>query len=151
MTATLVLALPDFEDEFVIEADAFGTIIGAVLSQKGRPLAFLSKGLNESKKSWSTYEKEMLAILEAGLLRSQGRDSIMVIVDRLSKYAHFIALGHPYSAKEVTEAFIRGIVRLHGIPELIVTNRDHIFVSSFWRELFKLHGTKLKMSSAYHQ
>ncbi|PKI76436.1 hypothetical protein CRG98_003156 [Punica granatum] len=65
MTATSVLALPDFEDEFVIEADAFDTGIDAVLSRKGRPLAFLSKGLNESKKSWSTYEKEMLAILEA--------------------------------------------------------------------------------------
>ncbi|PKI77669.1 hypothetical protein CRG98_001952 [Punica granatum] len=65
MTATPVLALPDFEDEFVIEADASGTGIGVVLSQKGRLLAFLSKGLNKSKKSWSTYEKEMLAILEA--------------------------------------------------------------------------------------
>ncbi|PKI60699.1 hypothetical protein CRG98_018946, partial [Punica granatum] len=50
---------------FVIVADASGTSIGAVLSQKGRPLTFLSKGLNESKKSWSTYGKEMLAILEA--------------------------------------------------------------------------------------
>ncbi|PKI61845.1 hypothetical protein CRG98_017743 [Punica granatum] len=53
-------------------------------------------------------------------------------------------------AREVAEAFVRGIVRLHGISESIVTDRDRIFMSSFWRELFKLHGTKPKMSSAYH-
>ncbi|PKI60698.1 hypothetical protein CRG98_018945 [Punica granatum] len=85
-----------------------------------------------------------------GLPRSQGRDSIMVLVDRLSKYVHFIALGHPYSAKEVAKVFVQGIVQLHRILKLIVTDRDLIFMSSFWREVFKLHGTKLKMSSAYH-
>ncbi|PKI76206.1 hypothetical protein CRG98_003433 [Punica granatum] len=52
--------------------------------------------------------------------------------------------------KRIAEVFIRGIVRLHGIPESVVTDRDRIFMSSFWWELFKLHGTKLKMSPAYH-
>ncbi|PKI56536.1 hypothetical protein CRG98_023062 [Punica granatum] len=54
------------------------------------------------------------------------------------------------TGKRIAEVFIRGIVRLHGIPESVVMDRDRIFMSSFWRELFKFHGTKLKMSSAYH-
>lgn len=65
MSSTPVLALPNFDDEFVIETDASGLGIGAVLSQQGRPIAFLSKGIATTKQGWSIYEKEMLAILEA--------------------------------------------------------------------------------------
>lgn len=65
MSSTPVLALPNFYEEFVIETDASGNGIGAVLSQNGRPIAYMSKGISETKKSWSIYEKEMLAILEA--------------------------------------------------------------------------------------
>lgn len=65
MSSTPVLALPDFDDDFVIETDASGLGIGAVLSQKGRPIAFMSKGIAATKQTWSIYEKEMLAILEA--------------------------------------------------------------------------------------
>lgn len=56
-----------------------------------------------------------------GLPRSHDKDSIMVVVDRMSKYAHFVPLSHPYSSKDVAKAFIHGIVKLHGIPELIVS------------------------------
>lgn len=65
MSSTPVLALPNFEADFTIETDASGTGIGAVLSQGGRPIANISKGLGGRKRAWSTYEKEMLAILEA--------------------------------------------------------------------------------------
>lgn len=85
-----------------------------------------------------------------GLPRSKGKDTILVVVDRMSKYAHFIALSHPYTAKDVADVFVRNVVRLHGIPKTIVSDRDRIFVSVFWRELFKMLGTQLKMSSAYH-
>ena len=64
MTSTPVLALPNFSEEFVIETDASSLGIGAVLSQNGRPIAYLSKAISEKKKAKSTYEKEMLAILE---------------------------------------------------------------------------------------
>lgn len=75
---------------------------------------------------------------------------MLVVVDRLSKYSHFLLLKHPYTAKSVAELFVREVVRLHGIPMTIISDRDPIFVSHFWLELFKLQGTQLNMSSAYH-
>jgi len=85
-----------------------------------------------------------------GLPTSGGKNTIFIVVDRLSKSAHFLALAHPYTAKIVAEKFVDGVVKLHGMPRSIISDRDPIFISHFWREFFKLSGTKLKMSSAYH-
>lgn len=85
-----------------------------------------------------------------GLPRSQGKDSILVVVDRLTKFAHFIGLKHPFSAQTVAAEFVKEIVRLHGFPNSIISDRDKLFMSIFWRELFRLHATSLKRSTAYH-
>ncbi|CAJ2662808.1 unnamed protein product [Trifolium pratense] len=85
-----------------------------------------------------------------GLPKSKGYEAAMVIVDRLSKYCQFVPLKHPYTARNLAEIFVKEIVRLHGIPMSIVSDRDPIFMSHFWRELFKLQDTYLKFSSAYH-
>ena len=65
MTFTPTLAMPNFNEPFVIESDASGAGIRAVLTQQGRPIAFMNRALGITKQSWSTYAKEMLAIVQA--------------------------------------------------------------------------------------
>ncbi len=77
-------------------------------------------------------------------------DSIMVVVDRLTKIAHFIPTITTVTAYGVAELFMREIFKHHGIPREIISDRDRKFVSEFWTILFKLCGTKIKLSSAYH-
>lgn len=74
----------------------------------------------------------------------------MVVVDRFSKYSHFIALKHPFTAFGVAKTFMQQIYRLHGLPTAIVSDRDKIFLSNLWQELFKLADVQLRMSLAYH-
>lgn len=74
----------------------------------------------------------------------------MVVVDRLTKYAHFIALAHPYHAIDVAQAFLDHVYKHHGLPQNIITDRDPIFTSRFWQELMQKMGVKLNMSTAYH-
>jgi len=85
-----------------------------------------------------------------GLPPSQGCTVIMVIVDRLSKFGHFIPMRSDFNNKQVADVFINNVVKLHDIPKSIVSDRDKVFVSSFWKQLWKLQGTTLAMSSAYH-
>ncbi|KAL5779345.1 hypothetical protein ACOSQ2_010082 [Xanthoceras sorbifolium] len=285
MTSTSTLAMPNFNEPFVIESDASGEGIGAVLTQQNRLIAFMSRALGVTKQSWSTYAKEMLVIIQAiktwrpyligrkfyihtdqrslkyfekpgepyiwrnglvcyknrviippnsyiipqllqefhdsplgghsGVLRtfkrlaqqfywpsihkvireyvvsydtcqinktatqlpvgllqplpipcqvweditidfieglppSNGQNTIMVVIDRLSKYAHFLTLSHPFTAKMVAEKFIEVVIKLHRMPRSIISDRDLVFISRFWREFFKMSGTQLNMSSAYH-
>ena len=95
------------------------------------------------------WEEVIMDFIE-GLPWSEGMDTILVVVDRLSRYAHFVALRHPFIAQSIAAAFVKEVVKLHGIPRAITTDRDKIFTSHFWTELFLLQGTKLQQSSAYH-
>ena len=81
---------------------------------------------------------------------SHGFDTIFVVVDRFTKFSHFMRLSHPYSAQQVAMIFLDNVYKFHGLPKVIVLDRDRVFCSGFWQEMFKLLGTKLHYSSSYH-
>lgn len=73
-----------------------------------------------------------------------------MVVDKFSKYAHFIPLTHPFTALDIALVYMDQVYKLHGLPKAIVSDRDRIFTSSVWQELFRLTKTELRMSTAYH-
>ena len=86
-----------------------------------------------------------------GLPRTQrGKDAIIVLVDRFSKMAHFVPMHKNDDVLHVVDLYLREIIRLHGIPRSIVSDRDFKFLSHFWRTLWKMVGTKLLFSMSHH-
>ena len=77
-------------------------------------------------------------------------DSIMVIVDKLSKVNHFILVKYNYKDVNITHIFLKDIFRLHGVPKVIISDRDVKFTENFWKDLFKGLGTQLNFIIAYH-
>lgn len=85
-----------------------------------------------------------------GLPNSGGKQVIWVIMDRLSKYVHFIPLSHPYTTKDLAQLFLDNNFKLHGMPSTITSDRDPIFLNNLWSEFFKLQGVSLNKSTTYH-
>lgn len=85
-----------------------------------------------------------------GLPKSQGKDVIFVVVDRLTKYGHFMALNHPYSTSQVAEVFMNYMYKLHGFPATIVSDCVSALLKHFWEVFFKLKEVQLAMSTTYH-
>ena len=83
------------------------------------------------------------------LPKYEGKNVIMVVVDRLTKYAHFCALSHPFKAITVSNSFMEAVQKIHGTPNIIVSDRDPIFTGNFWTGLFSCLGTQLAHSSSY--
>ena len=81
---------------------------------------------------------------------SQQNDSIMVVVDKLTKATHFVPVKSTHKAANIAEIYMKDIARLHGIPKAIVSDRDSKFTSNFWKGLFKEFGTSLNLNTAYH-
>jgi hypothetical protein len=85
-----------------------------------------------------------------GLPLSGSANSIVVVVDKFTRYAHFIPLQHPFTAAKVASAYLNNVFKLHSLPKVMVSDRDPVFTSRFWRELFTQIGSELRMSSSYH-
>ena len=103
--------------------------------------------LNVPEWKWDSIAMDFVT----GLPRTPGNfDSIWVIVDRLTKPTHFIPINIRYPLEKLTQLYIKEVVRLHGIPASIVSDRDPRFTSGFWKSLHRTLGTRLHLSSAYH-
>ena len=76
--------------------------------------------------------------------------SIMVVVDKLSKSAHFIPMKSTYKVFNVAKIFLKEIFRLHGVPKMEISDRDVKFTSNFWKSLFAGLETKIKFRTSYH-
>lgn len=118
--------------------------------QKAKPERIHSPGLLQPlpipSKPWDMATMDFID----GLPTSRQYNCILVVVDKLTKYAHFLPLKHPYTASKVAELFVDGIYKLHGLPKVLVSDRDPVFTSQFWQGVFKATGTELRMSTAYH-
>ena len=77
-------------------------------------------------------------------------DAVWVIVDRLKKSVHFLAVRMTFTLEELCRLYIKEIVRLHGVPVSIVSSRDPRFMTHFWKSFQKAMGTQLTMSTAFH-
>lgn len=84
------------------------------------------------------------------LPKFSGKDTILVVVCRFTKYGHFIPLNHPFTASTVAKLFMHHVFKLHGAPESIILDWDKVFSSLFWKDHFKCIGTTLSFNTAYH-
>ena len=86
-----------------------------------------------------------------GLLRTQrNKDSIMVVVDRFSKMSYFVPYNKTNGASYLAELYFKDIVKLHGIPRIMVSDRDSKFLNHFWRTLWRKLGTLLTYCTSHH-
>jgi hypothetical protein len=107
----------------------------------------LLQSLEIPGKRWETVTMDLITQLP---VTKKGHDAIIVFVDKHSKMVHYAATTTKCTAENVARIFFDTVVRLHGIPKSIISDRDPRFTSKFWQQLWSLCGTQLKMSTAYH-
>lgn len=121
-----------------------------VICQKAKPdrakLPGLLQPLPVPSQAWQIISLDFVE----GLPKSGHANCILVVIDYFIKYAHFIPLHHPFTAASIAKVFLQQVYRLHGMHAAIVSDRDRIFTSKFWTELFRLADVKLQMSSSYN-
>ena len=107
----------------------------------------LLQPLPPPSRKWEIITMDFIAPLPK---TKKGHSGIFVIVDRLSKMIRIVPTLHTVTAPQVAQLFYSNVYRHHGLPDVIISDRDSIFMSKFWRELFTILGTNLRPSSAYH-
>ncbi|MCH79856.1 Ty3/gypsy retrotransposon protein, partial [Trifolium medium] len=135
-------------DNMKKEAQLF--IRQCVVCQKTKYLTGKPNGLLQPLPLPNNVWEDISMDFVTGLPNSKGYTVIMVVVDRFSKGIHLGVLPTSFTAYKVAELFVSMVCKLHGLPKSIVSDRDPIFISRFWADLFKFSGTLLRMSSSYH-
>ncbi|KAA3470922.1 reverse transcriptase [Gossypium australe] len=125
--------------------------VGKCLSQQVKAEHQLPSGLLQPVKipQWK-WERITIDFVSGLPLTPTKKDAVWVIVDRLTKSAHFIPVHVDYSLQKLAKLYVAEIVRLHGIPVSIISDRDHRFTSRFWKGLHQALGTRLDFSTAFH-
>nr|XP_027071740.1 uncharacterized protein LOC113696535 [Coffea arabica] len=133
-----------FKDKLYV--GSANSIRGKRSKHENVPYPGLLQPIPVPQQAWSHVSMDFIEQLPL----SHGFDTILVVVDRLTKFSHFIRLTHPFIAQQIAQVFLDQIYRLHGLPESVISDRDRTFVSRFWQELFHLLGVGLHYSSSYH-
>ncbi|GJP70951.1 hypothetical protein CLOP_g1841 [Closterium sp. NIES-67] len=115
-------------------------------SSRQRPAGLLQP-LEPPQRPWQHVTMDFVTRLPT---TATGNDAILVVVDRLTKMAHFAPCRTTITAEDTAKLLISTIVRLHGVPLAIISDRDPKFTSKFWQETWAQYGTRLQFSSAYH-
>jgi hypothetical protein len=133
-----------------LKQDVMRHISECVTCQQNKSKQTLPAGLLQPlpipEQKWESLSMDFIT----GLPKAQGKDDIFVGVDRLTKFARFLAIPTDYNAVQVAELFFRETFRLHGLPQSRLSDRDSRFINTFWQEVFRLVGTKLTPNTSYH-
>jgi len=148
-----VLTLQRLCQHFLVDHDrrlVEDFVCACAVCQRNKTKSLHPTGLLQPLEVPSSVWSDIAMDFVEGLPRVHGKSVVLTVVDRFSKHAHFIALSHPYTAASVAKAFFKAIVRLHGFPRSIVSDRDPVFTGNVWKDLFKRAGVQLRMSTAFH-
>ncbi|XP_062113714.1 uncharacterized protein LOC133825292, partial [Humulus lupulus] len=125
------------------------TLLERIKEAQGKDPQLVERRENVLSGEWKWEDIAMDFVV--GLPKTVGQhDSVWVIVDRYTKSAHFLPVKTTYTVEQYAELYVKEIVRLHGAPRSIVSDRDPTFTSKFWKSLQKAMGTQLRFSTAYH-
>ncbi|GJT95072.1 putative reverse transcriptase domain-containing protein [Tanacetum coccineum] len=135
-----ILALPEGSENFIVYCDASHKGLGAVLMQKEKVIAYASHQLKVHEKNYTTHD------LELEHSRSERVEHVTTTMVRVVKRLRL----EDDTLEKLTRQYLKEVVSRHGVPVLIISNRDGKFTSHFWKSLNKALGTRLDMSIAYH-
>ncbi|MCW2743449.1 MAG: uncharacterized protein JWR45_3871 [Blastococcus sp.] len=134
-----------------LHSDVRSYVLSCSACQANKPTNTLPSGLLQPipipERRWDVVTMDLITQLPR---TRNGHDAIVVFVDKYSKMAHYAATTTTVSAPQLASLFWKEVVRHHGIPSTIISDRDPRFTSHFWRALWKQLGTRLALSTAYH-
>ena len=134
-----------------MDSDIVSYVTSCDAGQRNKPSHQSKMGLLQPlpipHRPWSQVSLDLITALPRTLL---GHDAIVVFVDKVTKMVHYVATTTNVTAPQLALLFMHEVVRLHGVPDSLLSDRDPRFTAHFWRSLWDQLGTKLTMSTAYH-